>query len=69
MLNHLMSNDDSKLISVDPKAGNKSVRTWCSKFNLSDIYKKKLQLKSTPISRPQNQTVDAIVWRKKKVID
>ena len=35
-----MSNDDSKLISVDPKAGNKSVRTWCSKFNLSDIYKK-----------------------------
>jgi len=69
MLNLLLGNDNSKLISVDPKAGNKSVRSWCSKFNLSDIYKKKLKLKSTPITRPQNQTVDAIVWRKKKVIN
>lgn len=69
MLNQLLGDDESKLISVDPKTGNKSVRSWCSKFNLSDIYKKKLQLKSTPINELQNQTVDAIVWRKKKVIN
>ena len=66
MLETLMSKKTSRLISVDPKADDKSIRSWCSHFDLAHIYKKRLNLRSKKIQKPKNECVEAFVWCKRR---
>ncbi len=66
MLETLMSKKTSRLISVDPKADDKSIRSWCSHFDLAHIYKKRLNLRSKKIQKPKNECVEAFVWSKRE---